>query len=244
MPPLPQSGGEGRRRKAALRRRRGISLVETVVVLAVGTILILLSSAALSKLSSRAQNVQCFSTLRALGAAISLYSLDHGGEFPRSLHSAAGAGTLPWGKAVLPYLGLCQNPADAEWERLFQTHYRCPSDKNTGSSLWSYALNVHFELTPDGDDYEGSPQTWRRLSQVPRPAATILLAEPKAVHYADHIMCHQWTGTKGAANAIHQSRHGKTSNYLFVDGHVEPLSVGSTFDPKKGVNRWNPSLAK
>jgi prepilin-type processing-associated H-X9-DG protein len=221
-----------------------MSLVETVIVLAVGAILVSLSSAAVSSISGRTKNVRCLSRLRTLGTGVVLYSRDNNGDFPRSLHSAAGAGKTPWGKAILPYIGLAADPPDSEWERVFNVYYRCPADKNTSSNLWSYALNVYFELTPDGDDYEGSPATWRKVVNVDRPGATILMAEPKSVFYADHIMCHQWTSAKGATNAIDRLRHGGSSNYLFVDGHAEALSIGATYDPGNGMNRWNPALAK
>lgn len=31
---------------------------------------------------------------------------------------------------------------------------------------------------------------------------------------------------------------------VFVDGHVETLKAEDTFDPDRGINRWNPSLAR
>lgn len=244
MRALYRDGGGGHLGKMSHRLIRGVSLIEIVIVILIGAVLVALSSAALSSLSSRTKNVQCLSKLRSLGEAITLYSQDNGGELPRSLHSAAGVGKMPWGKAILSYLGQPANPSDLEWGKIFNTHYRCPVDKNTDPNLWSYALNVHFELTPDGDDYVGSPATWRKLVNIERPGATILLAEPKSVYYADHVMCHQWTSAKGASNAIDRLRHGRTSNYLFVDGHAESLTVESTFDPISGTNRWNPSLAK
>jgi prepilin-type processing-associated H-X9-DG protein len=57
-------------------------------------------------------------------------------------------------------------------------------------------------------------------------------------------MCHQWSKQAAALNAVDSLRHGKVSNYLFVDGHVESLRLEQTFDPAAGINLWNPSLAK
>lgn len=228
----------------SLCRTRGVSLLEMLVAIATGAVLMALIGTGVSSMRSKARNIQCLSRMRTLGAGILLYSQDNNGELPRSHHSAAGCGKPPWGKAIFPYTGLSGDLSDPAWTHTFNTHYRCPSDKNTSLTLWSYGLNVYFELTPDGDDYAGSPETWRRLVNIEQPGATILLAELKPVHYADHIMCHLWTSERGAVNAIDSVRHGKQSNYLFVDGHVEPLAIAATFDPGRGINRWNPSLAK
>jgi prepilin-type processing-associated H-X9-DG protein len=108
---------------------------------------------------------------------------------------------------------------------------------------YSYGLNVHFELDPEGDDYAGSPATWRRTAAVPHPSRTILLAECMPSLYADHFMCHQWSSLKAARTATAHTRHAGRSHFLFLDGHVERLPIESTFDPAKAVNRWNPSLA-
>jgi prepilin-type processing-associated H-X9-DG protein len=57
-------------------------------------------------------------------------------------------------------------------------------------------------------------------------------------------MSHQWTTARAVTNAIDGLRHGKKSNYAFADGHVETMSPGDTFNPAKGINLWNPSLAR
>lgn len=223
---------------------RGISVLEMLIAFSLGAVLATLAVAGASNATHNARNAQCLSRMHHLGGGIFLYSQDHNGEFPRSCYSAANAGKKPWGKAILPYLGLPGDPSDAEWEAIFKVHYRCPADKSSKPPLWSYGLNVHFELNPDVDDYEGSPATWCRMANVERPCPTILLGEPRGVDEADYIKCHRWTSAKEASDAIDGLRHGKTSNYLYVDGHVKSLPVLTSYNPEKSVNRWNPALAK
>lgn len=218
------------------------SLIELLVAVGVVTALVALLFPALRGASNRARETQCLARMRALGAGITAYAQNEG-EFPRSLHSAAGAGTEPWARAILPYLGSVTQPTDPEWRAHFERSFRCPADKNRGPELFSYGLNVFFELTPDGDDYDGSPATWRKPVNIDHPASTILLAEPKAVYFADHVMSHLWTTAAGASNALDGKRHSGRSNFLFVDGHAEALPVSATFDPAKNINRWNPGLA-
>ncbi len=217
----------------------GFTLVELLAVLAIVAVLMMVLAPVIQAAQRKAQSAECLSKMKNLGAGILLHAQDTG-EFPRSLHSAAGAGVRPWAKSILPYLDQPANPSAAQWESLFAKLYTCPANPKKDPSIHSYALNVFFELDPGGDDYGGSPARWRRPGNLPRPAATILLAEPRAVHFADHIMSHQWTGGSGASNAVDSKRHAGRSHYLFCDGHVRALEVEETFDPGAGVNLWNP----
>lgn len=105
-------------------------------------------------------------------------------------------------------------------------------------------MNVAFELDPRSDDYEGRPASWRTLVKVPKTTRTILVAEVNPDSYADHIMTNYWAGIRDAENEVDQKRHAGVSNYLFVDGHVEPLELRATYDPDAKINLWNPSLAR
>lgn len=221
----------------------GFSLVEILVTMAVVTVLATLASATYSSVFAKSRNVQCLGRMKTLGSAILLYAQDNGGEIPRSMHSAGMMRKDPWAMEIRPYLG--ESTTTESWERVFNTYYRCPEDKKRDVNSYSYGLNVFYELSPDGDDYVGSPATWRRLANVPRASQTILLAEPRSSSYADHIMCHMWSRASAASTAVDATRHrGKTSNFVFADGHVESLPIADTYNPDKGINLWNPSLAK
>lgn len=216
----------------------GLSIIELLVVISIVAVLAAMVFAGVESGTRRAKVVQCVSKMRALGQGILLYTQEYG-EFPRSLHSAAGAGREPWTRAILPYMGF----AESRQAELFENLLRCPASARKAANVCSYGLNVYFELTPDGDDYEGSPQTWRRPVNIARPSRTILLGEMKPVFYADHFMCHLWTSAAGAANAVDTKRHGGRSNFLFVDGHVGTLPLADTFDRARKINLWNPGLA-
>lgn len=230
--------------RSANSRTRGLSLIEILVVLAVGASLVVCVSAASNGLWEKSGNTQCLNRMKQLGNGILLYAQDNDGEFPRSRHSASAANKLPWARTILPYLGISDTSiSGAGWEKVMNTFYRCPNQKTREVTIYSYALNVHFELSPDRDDYVGSPSQWRRMINVERPAATILLVEPKRVANADHVMSHFWTRAQDAVNSIDTARHGQMSNYLFVDGHVAPALPNDQYDPSRGIDNWNPSLA-
>lgn len=214
--------------------RQAFTLIELLVVVAVIAILAGLLLPALSRAKHSARSVYCLSQMRQVAMAIRLYADDHEEYFPRSQHSAFARGELPWGRAIAEQLG----SSSRSWTNLLTGLYQCPSDQRR--KPWSYGQNVYFELDPDMDDYQGSPQSWRRVPMVPHPSATVLQGENASA--ADHIMPHFWLNASNATDVAH-ARHGKRSNYSFVDGHVEAREFSTTYEPDRQVDAWNPSLA-
>jgi prepilin-type N-terminal cleavage/methylation domain-containing protein/prepilin-type processing-associated H-X9-DG protein len=219
---------------AGAARSGGFTLIELLVVLALIALLAALLLPALSRAKEAARATQCLGQLRQLGVAVRLYADDHDDTFPRSQHSAATHGELPWGRALAPLLG----GTTTHWTHLLTGVYRCPNDRR--ANAWSYGLNVYFELGPE-DDYFGNPATWRRTAQVPRPAATILFSENAG--NADHIMPNYWGGV-GDTGDVAKDRHTGRGNYVFVDGHVKARRFHETWDPSLTVDIWHPLRAR
>jgi prepilin-type processing-associated H-X9-DG protein/prepilin-type N-terminal cleavage/methylation domain-containing protein len=214
---------------------RAFTLIELLVVIAIIGLLAGLLLPALSTARERARACLCGSNMRQIGLAIRLYADDHDDRFPRSQHSAFANREQSWVIALAHGLGADTSGDMNSLPRV----YRCPSQRKVP---WSYGLNVYLELTPNSDDYAGSPQTWHRIGDVPKPSRTILLAEvpSNGEHGGDHVMAHFWSSSADCTD-VDSRRHGGRSNYLFVDGHVESLRLEETFDPSTNVNRWNPS---
>lgn len=215
--------------------KSAFTLIELLVVIAIIAILAAMILPALTRSRQSAKSAQCGQQLRQIALAVRLYADANADELPRSQHSAIANGQWPWGRAISPELG--QNPV--HWTNLLAGVYHCPEDKR--QLAWSYGQSVYFELNPKSDDYVGAPQTWRRVSQIPRPTATILHGENASD--ADHIMPHFWTSARDVVD-LATNRHGKASYYGFVDGHAEKRMLNRMFDPEHSVDAWNPSLAR
>lgn len=225
-------------------RTRGFTLVELLVVVAVIGALASVTTASVRGSIRKANAIKCATKLKSLGTATLLYTQENHNQLPRSFHSAGAYRQPGWAASIAPYLGIEKSAIDHNWPNVFNEYFRSPADSATDPFVYSYGLNVHFELDPDGDDYIGSPATWRRLSQIPSPEVTILMGQTRPVRFGDHLMCHQWSGVQAAKNALNHAIHDGRANYLFLDGHVETLRVEETFDPSRKINRWNPSLAR
>ncbi len=222
----------------AKRPQTGFTLIELLVVIAIIAILAALLLPALARAKSKASAVQCLSQMRQIGLATAMYVDDNGGCLPRSSHSAMAYGQLPWGYALVPYmLGKSFTQPDSQWTNLFNTLYHCPKDKGKKTD-WSYGKNVYPELSAE----ETGGPTWNALSQIPRPAATVLYAEKIASSMADHLMAHFWL--EGAQPEVDRNRHDQRSNYIYCDGHAARQRFEDTFSLCKMIDDWNPTTAR
>lgn len=206
----------------------GFTLMELLIVVGIISLLTALLIGVLGGGREAANRAACSGRMRQLAAGVALYASDHDGFLPRSQHSAVAHGEVPWGRALAPYLG---DPATGTPGP--GSLFECPSHRH--STGWSYGLNVYFELGPE-DDYEGSPQTWRKFSVVPEPGQTVLFGEIKGS--VDHFMAHFWD--QGSPPEVDVSRHGGQCNYAMVDGRVVAQSLTNTYDPSRSINLWNP----
>ncbi len=227
----------------ACRRSSGFTLLELLVVMALIATLFTLSITIAGQAAEKSTAAKCNATLRTLGQGILLYATDHKLELPRSWHSAGAHNEPGWAVSIAPYLNIPQSEIDTNWTAVFNKYFRSPSDKTRDPYTYSYAMNVHFELDPNGDDYFGNPSTWRRLPQIPFPSKTVLLGQTRPVPFGDHLMCHQWSTRKAAENALNHAAYNGKSHYLFADGHVSLLTLDDVFSPANGIDLWNPAKA-
>lgn len=230
-------------RRTAHVRVGAFTLLEVLSVVVIGAVVLGLGLSVLSSFQKKATVVDCTNTLRGLGHALLLYTADHEGEFPRSWHSAGAYREPGWALSIAPYLGVEEEQLLSDWEGAFNRLYRSAAHKETSPYIYSYALNVYFELDPAGDSYPGSPATWRRVMTLPAPGKTVLLAQTRPVMFGDHVMAHLWTSANAARNALNHEIHNGQANYLFADGHVKLLPVEQVFDPANGVNLFRPDAA-
>lgn len=246
------------RSRLRYRARCAFTLIELLVVVAIIAILVSLMLPALADARHKARETACLSNLRQVGQALHSYAGEYADQLPASLHFGYdfSRGT-PWGYALHAYLaGERWTPhlSRVMWVQALNGVYRCPLDPirtklQEPFDQWSYGINVY--LGPPVDELAAQGVSWHALSRIPRPAATITLAEMAARSAmwgggrADHVMAHFWTIYEApAGDEIDQLRHGRQSAYLYLDGHALKRPFAQTFNRTELSNQWDPETAR
>jgi len=179
-----------------VRRNRGLTLVEVLVVIAIIAILAAIIIPVAFKARGKARQTQCLSNLKQIGAALIMYADDHDGYYPRGQYWPWTSVHL-WTDAIEPYL----KNTDV---------LRCPDQ---GSDRYGYGYNIAYWGAGDvKDGMHGVQDTYPvHESWVAEPAETVWV-----VDFGKYWGCGLEFGTEEPAR-----RHHDGFDVLFVDGHVK-----------------------
>jgi prepilin-type N-terminal cleavage/methylation domain-containing protein/prepilin-type processing-associated H-X9-DG protein len=173
------------------RRRRGYTLVELLVVLAIIALLASLSSGPLQNALNSARSTQCAANLHSIGVAVALAATDNDNQYPPIAQAASN-----------PYAGTgiqAQDLADTlSPYGITAGSLKCPIDlaKGTASAYTQYGCSYEWNPAFD-DEVTVTPIIyWSATVQIPVNSSHVRL-------------CTDF-------NAIHNGR----MNILYGDGHV------------------------
>lgn len=241
MPRVGHSDCQQTRRAQGLTLARtpsAFTLIELLVVIVIIALLAAIALPSLARARNAARTTQCLAQLRTLSQCTAMYADDYRDLLPRSQHSAFAAKAAPWGYAFFEHItGRSYVTGDSEWGRVFNGVYRCPRDRER--ERWSYGFNVYYELAAD----ETGGRTFRRLSLVPIPHATVAFCELLPQAGADHAMAHFWVQFN-APSEVDAKRHRPGTGAAYLDGHARTQEFSRMFDPAVGRDAFNPDTAK
>lgn len=238
-------------------RRRGFTLLELLVVVAIIGILAVLLLPALSKAKAQAQSTVCKNHMRQMGQALQMYVHENGSKYPYYLGPAGpsygdavglegrAVGLVYWSSKLFPYYAV--NWTNSGWHCPGYKGITTGEIKGAADRLGSYAYNLagamaedkgypkHFGLGPvlywhgDASVFEG---------QVKVPAEMLSVGESrfggagnKALGGHDNMQC-------GSLPEF-ALRHGNNFNQLFCDGHVQAMNPWILFNPTNSAVMWN-----
>jgi len=199
--------------------RRGFTLLELLVVIAVLGILALILIPVVAKIRASAQSTHCVSNLTQIGRAFTLYAQEHRSCLPPPVDPANG--NRPWYVAIHPYTGTPWRD-DADVSQI-SPMFRCPTwELNSANAPAAgdigYAMSAGIGPTVD-------PTRMVSLPNVPHPTRTVVVLEltGTTVPYfpaAGQAMSEFATGYLADFEEDGCDRHAGSGNYLFADGHV------------------------
>ena len=186
-----------------LMKKKRFTILELLVVLSIIIILASILLPALSNARKSVKRIACLNNLKQIGLYWGMYLSDYSENFPYYGSTIA----LPsYSSTLMNYLG--QNTSQSKRPK----EYLCPSDL---IRLYNYSYGMNYTF---GTADSGKPG--RRLVQISRPSHLVLYME------ADHgpAFSANYNGWK-----IHfpRTRHDRSYNILFIDGHCENMKERS-----------------
>jgi len=247
--------------------RRGFSLIELLVVVAIiaGLVAILLPSLASARRSGQA--MRCLANLKGLETAHWMYmnahngamidvGLGHGGSHAND--EAAWINTLSefYGNVLLARSPLDTSPywAPSNGGSGQTVPGADPSNPHAGYRRSSYGVNDHLTAIGPGD------ARFTNLNQVPSPQAVVhfvIMDYVSEFAAADHVHAGGWGSNSNpnkplirAANEMQyeavdgeEGQWTARSNYGFLDGHAETRAFEDVYASKES-NHFNPHIAR
>ena len=234
-----------------MRKIRGFTLVELLVVIGIIAVLISILLPALTKARQAAISVACLFNLRQLGMAAGMYATDNRDVMPAWdtyywVGSSFNGSQSWWPYQLANYLGR-KDFAYNNKTRNKVSLYQCPAaDQANGFNGWwndncpvNYAISVlsssgmHYTTNWDWHN-QGGPRKyfWLKRNMVKQPETFWVFGDLNkgmcVVPYFISISS-QMDNTNGSGTP--SFRHGKSNpngriNVVFLDGHAESLLRG------------------
>ena len=221
-------------------RRRAFTLIELLAVIAIIAVLAGLTMSGLGRIRESARSTKCSSNLRQIGAAFQLYAAENRGVYPalrKKDVNATSSNPNPtsgnWMVEISPYVFRDTDIAGIKRTGEQTNIVHCPSydllftsfsDTNYSSfQTGGYGMNPNLNIPGVGGNMPYD--TRYPAAGIPYPARTVLVGDSGNYHL--DVKGTSWTQVTNTAEGYYSgapTRHGKTANYLFCDGHVSALT--------------------
>lgn len=210
-----------------LRRSRAFSLTETLIVVALVSIVMALIVPSTQSMLQKGRAAQCQANLRQIGAAMALYQADNNNSLPKVYDTASG---YYWFHQLLGFTAGGQGANYLGSAKVLA----CPSNpKKTATFLTTPPTVVGFGMY---DPIIWTPSTHRSQDEARLPMKIVKLSDWPLVMDADKLAIYSLDNPTAAAagDSRYAARHNNRANVLMADGHIEQAAYGE--------KRWTQSV--
>lgn len=210
--------------RLARRLARGFTVIEVLVVIAIIGVLLAILLPSLEVAREHANTVRCASNLSQIGLALSIYSNDNQGNFPRTIYQPDGPLNVDTGAASAdPFVpgGPSPNDTSAPMFLLMRNQALPPA-------LFADPYNDEIEYSPEPANLatHSNFTDWRKSLAYsyadPYPSTAAAAAGYRFSNNRNPtfpVMADMNPGTGPGQNSRNHERDGQ--NVLFADQHVE-----------------------
>ncbi len=217
---------------------RGFTLVELLVVLAMGALLTLITATSLGHSQTSTDRNVCLSNLRQLSLAWQMYADDYSGSCMAN-PATVSSSYLNWARGVLDYnvanadnfnTSYLTNPVSAAMGLYVRspTLFRCPADLITlnrsgvpSLRVRSYSMNGY--VGQGASAYSAGYQVMTSTTQLGHPERTFILLEEHSdsINDGSFFVDVQMTSAAARFVDIPAAFHSGGANLAMGDGHAE-----------------------
>jgi prepilin-type N-terminal cleavage/methylation domain-containing protein/prepilin-type processing-associated H-X9-DG protein len=218
-----------KRCRPSWRMRRGFTLPEMLVVIAIIAILGFILFSAAQKMIASGKTAKATANLRQIGALMASYTADNNNCLPVLVHWDNYDKTW-WQRVLSESAGLpVKDPGKDLERRLVDCFYDPALGKGThpyGDFGGNQAIMVDYN---PWDPASAANKTGPRLASIGTPSKKVLVASAKIPSGVPckgswYFQGREWAAA-GTAEAMPDARHGGKALCLFADGHTEALDV-------------------
>jgi prepilin-type processing-associated H-X9-DG protein/prepilin-type N-terminal cleavage/methylation domain-containing protein len=232
--------------KRSPRLVAGFTLVELLSVISIVAILFALVSVSYPKVTAASKSAKCLSNMRQIGVATLAYANDNDQSLPTWKTTSVQNPSI--GVKLAPYLDV-KAVSDGSPQNQVCGVWKCPVDPrplivNAATGRFARSYSFSERRPPDQNPNEkrgvigdGAIMASLKMPQITAPASTLLLVELFTggatnnfqYEYGNSVVA-GWSNPGSIPRLTNGAYyHGKTMNFLFCDGHAEPLDPATPY---------------